>query len=449
MTSNLLQGLKNGWEVIRSSSRFLLVGILIFVFPLLFIWVSQLFYSTAYDNIHEAENLRVGMIHDTLSAVLKNAPADRALLNNTIMAIVAENDDVTKLRVYMESPNGMLVVASEDSDLLKTYDPNAESIRERAFSNTYDFHRTEYIIEGKRTWQAYKRISIENVYYYIFSEQDFSKVDAEMTYRQQQSYLVLSVIFVFLMALAYWLSRQINWQKRYYSLAHTLHERDLFTNMIAHEFRSPLTAIKGYASFLEESTTLIPDERRFVGNIKLSAEHLVALVSDFLEVARLQSGKLKIEKQSVDVRTVLYTVVENLQGMATEKNLQLEFDPLPNPIMLYTDPTRLQQILVNLVTNSIKYTQTGSIRLRCTQEYQQVTIRVMDTGMGISAEDQQKLFAPFTRVGGVDSGMISGTGLGMYITKQLVTLLGGTIGVESIKEVGSHVVVSFDQTKAR
>ena len=92
---------------------------------------------------------------------------------------------------------------------------------------------------------------------------------------------------------------------------------------------------------------------------------------------------------------------------------------------------------------AIKYTNKGTVEVECAQIPGEVTIRIKDTGTGISAEDQKKLFAPFTRVGGVDDTATTGTGLGMWITKQLVTLLGGTIGVESIKGVGTHIVINF------
>jgi signal transduction histidine kinase len=337
----------------------------------------------------------------------------------------------------------MQAIASNRDDLLNTYDPAAEDIKKLGFSNTLDFQLLEFAIDGKRTWRAYRRVVIDNTYYYTFSELDLSRTDSIMSARRQQSYFGLTFIFAFLMALAYWLHRQTHWLAAYDALQTVLKERDLFSNMIAHEFRSPLTAIKGYASFLEESKNLLPDERRFTSNIRQSAEHLVALVSDFLEVARLQSGKLKVEKQSIDVRTVVEKTVENLIGMANEKGLELKYDPGTQPIIFETDGTRLLQVLTNLVTNAIKYTSTGSVELRCTPDYKSVVIRVMDTGMGISADDQQKLFAPFTRVGGVDGGQITGTGLGMYITKQLITVLNGTIGFESIKDVGTHLVVTL------
>ncbi|MBP6881063.1 MAG: HAMP domain-containing histidine kinase [Candidatus Pacebacteria bacterium] len=443
MGSGLISLFRRGLEAMRFDSRLLLVGILVFIFPVIFIWATHSFYLTAYDNIHTAEKLRVGMVHDTFSAYLSSAITDTDILGKLITSITKDNDDITALRIYRESQNGMLVVAAEDSGLVGQYDPQAETIKEMGFSNVLDFQMRELQVAGVRYWNAYRRVVIDNDFYYIFSQHDLSRIDKTMAYRRQQSYLGLTAVFLFLIGLAYWIHRQSYWHGKYEKLSETLHERDLFSNMIAHEFRSPLTAIKGYASFLEESTALPPDERRFASNIRQSAEHLVELVSDFLEVARLQSGKLKIEKQLVDVRGTVSTTVENLTGMAAEKGLHLVYDPGSKPVMFETDASRLLQVLTNLVTNAIKYTKSGTVTLSCTEEYKTVVIRVMDTGMGISAEDQQKLFAPFTRVGGVDAAQITGTGLGMYITKQLVSLLGGSIGVESIKGVGTHLVVTL------
>ena len=266
-----------------------------------------------------------------------------------------------------------------------------------------------------------------------------------MLARQQQSYLGLTGIFLFLIGLAYWLNRQVQWEKQHSILAKQLADRDLFSQMVAHEFRAPLTAIKGYASFLEESNDLDTENRRFASNIRISAERLVLLVSDFLEVARLQSGKLKIKSEPVDIHTVLTAVIENLQITAKNKGLRLIYRAPEQPLIVTTDSGRLTQVITNVISNSIKYTESGAIEIECKKELRKLSIRIKDSGIGISAEDQKKLFAPFQRVGGVDSTATTGTGLGMWITKQLVTLLGGEIGVESIKGVGTHVVITLNE----
>jgi two-component system sensor histidine kinase EvgS len=194
---------------------------------------------------------------------------------------------------------------------------------------------------------------------------------------------------------------------------------------------------------LAESQTISEKEKTFVDAVQKSTERLLALINDFLEVARIQSGKMNLELQTVDVQPTILAVIEALQPIAKEKGLELSFHKLAVPVALKTDTKRFYQVLQNLISNALKYTEKGSVDITLDLAPKVVSVRIKDTGMGISAEDQQKLFAPFSRVGGVEHTKISGTGLGMWITKQLVETLGGTITVESIKGVGTHVIVSF------
>lgn len=443
MISNVLKILERGSQVMRSNSRLLLVAVLLFVFPIIFVWVTQNFFTTAYDNIDTAEKRRIGLLHDSISVVIKTYPGYEQTINNLLKLYTSENPDIPKIRIVDKDENGFLIVAANDESLVNTYEKFDQVYKTLPLTSSQDSFIIESVINGVRTWQAFRGVELENNNLYIFSEHKFDMVDSVMAARRQQSYFGLTAIFVFLIALAYWLNRQVNWEKSHNQLAEQLKERDLFSNMIAHEFRSPLTAIKGYASFLQESKDLSPEEIRFATNIRNSAERLVVLVSDFLEVARLQAGKMKINDSEIDVREVLTKVVENLLVTAEEKGLKLVYKAGIQPVLLVTDQARLTQVFTNIISNAIKYTNTGIVELECVSTSSEVVIRVKDSGMGISADDQQKLFIPFSRVGGVDSGSVAGTGLGMWITKQLVALLNGTIGVESIKGVGTHVVITF------
>lgn len=443
MISKILNTLEAGLGVMRSNSRLLLVGILVFIFPLLFIWVTQSFFTTAQNNINTVEKKRVGLIHDTLAVALLEISPNDSLITELITVYNKENPDVTKIRISEKTDDGFLIQTALDASLIGTYEKSDQLYRTLPLSGSSDSFIYEVVIDGDRVWQVFRHVETKEADLYIFSEHSFAVSDSIMAARKQQSYLGLTAIFLFLIALAHWLNRQINWEKNHNKLQQQLQERDLFSNMIAHEFRSPLTAIKGYASFLEENDELGTEERRFASNIKHSAERLVALVSDFLEVARLQSGKLSIETNEIDMRDILTAITEELRPLATEKQLGLKYTPNQKALLMKTDGKRMSQVLTNLVTNAIKYTEKGDVEIKAEMQPGELTIRIMDTGMGISAEDQKKLFSPFTRVGGVDSGTTTGTGLGMWITKQLVDLLKGEIGVESIKGVGTHVVVSF------
>ncbi len=443
MISDTLHALQTGLRVMRENSRLLLVGILVFVFPLLFVWITQSFFTTAYDNIDTAEKQRVNILHTSFSEVIKHADNYESVIKDLAFAYTIDNPDVSKIRIVALEEEGVRIVYSLDESLIGTYEESEQLYRTLPALGGTGSAILPTVIDGVRTWQVFRAVERDGEDFVIFTEHKFNVIDSVMIARRQQSYFGLTAIFLFLIALAYWLNRQISWEKNHNKLADQLKERDMFSNMIAHEFRSPLTAIKGYASFLEESKVISPEEKRYSSNIRVSAERLVILVNDFLEVARLQSGKMSIEKKDIDLRDVLTQVTEDLRLMAQEKGLSLVYEPPVQPLIMHTDRARMMQVITNIVSNAVKYTPDGVVELECTKSHGEVVITVKDTGTGISAEDQKKLFAPFMRVGGVDQTSTTGTGLGMWITKQLVALLDGKIGIESIKGIGTHVVITF------
>jgi signal transduction histidine kinase len=445
MISESLHALQGGIKVMKSNTRLLMVGVLVFVFPLLFVWITQSFFATAYSNIDTAQKQRISLLHESISGVVEYADNYEEVIPKLIQKYAADNPDISKIRVVKIGRDEVTVLFSLNEDLAGTNERAQELFRTLPNLGAGESIIFPTTINGVRTWQVFRSIERDNRQLVIFSEHTFGMIDSIMTARRQQSYFGLTGIFLFLIALAYWLNRQVYWEKHHHRLEQQLKDRDLFSNMIAHEFRAPLTAIKGYASFLEEAETASKEEKRFATNIRVSAQRLVLLVSDFLEVARLQSGKLKIEKTLVDLREVLSLVTEELQLSAKEKGLMLVYEQPVQPVMMQTDRARMIQVITNMVSNSVKYTPSGAVELECQKEAGKIRIIIKDTGTGISAEDQKKLFAPFTRVGDVDHTSTTGTGLGMWITKQLVDLLDGEIGVESIQGVGTHIVITFKQ----
>jgi signal transduction histidine kinase len=426
----------------RSNNRLLLVGILVFVFPLLFVAIVENFYSTAYTNIETSEKRQVAVLHDALSILLEEYPTNPYVVKTFIEKQKQERSDISEIRIVEKNSTGFLIRESFTEAKVGSYEQAVDAYQTNFSSQDsfiFEFHNGTF-----RTWHAVRTVSLsDNSSFYIFTEHSFKTIDSIMAARKQQSYFGLTAIFVFLIGLAYWFAKQTDWKRRFDVLELNLKERNLFTSMIAHEFRTPLTAVRGYASFLEESNTLTEQEHTFVNIISLSANRMLALVNDFLEVTKMQSGKTDISMDATDIQLVIVSVLETLVPIAKEKNLQLLYKPLAVPLVLRTDSKRLHQILQNLISNSIKYTETGVVEISTDVSPKTVVIRIKDTGMGISAEDQDKLFTPFSRVGGVDKTTTPGTGLGMWITKQYVELLSGTVTVESIKNVGTHVVLTF------
>ncbi len=441
MVSTLLNILTQGLKQLRSNARMALVVILVFVFPLLFVWITQSFYTTAYTNINTVEKQKVDILHESLAEIV-HLTTDTSVLNTTLQRLVEERQELRKLEVAKDSPEGLFIIASNDSEHVGVLQSSTELFYAANSSpgNSFIF---EYEQNGVRTWQAFRQVRFGSDTFYIFSEHDFSVVDAVMQSREQESYLGLTAIFFFLILLAYWLMRQDHWFVAYDSTKKKLDEQGLFANTIAHELRAPLTAIKGYSSFLLESKEISQTDTQHVKSITGASERLLTLINDFLEVARIQSGQLKLKVAPTDISIVINRVVKEFSAMASTKGLELKSELPQKHVPIDIDENRLQQVLTNLVSNAIKYTDKGSVTVALEQSRFNTTVRIKDTGHGISAEDQRRLFAPFTRVGGADNSSVTGTGLGMWITKQLVELLGGKISLESIEGVGTHVKVVF------
>ena len=425
----------------RTNSRLLFVALLIFVFPLLFVFIAQNFFDAAYTNIQTSEKRRVGILQDALALLVENqASTSIESLHTFSEEQQKQNPDITEIKIVQKTTEGYLIRDSLEKNSIGTLDQDVVLYQSGAVPGQSLIF--EYSEGGERKWRVVRSANgRDSTAYFVVTMHTFKSIDSVMAARRQESYFGLTAIFIFLFALAYWFSRQIDWQKKYLRIQSKMDDRDLFTNMIAHEFRTPLTAINGYNSFLAESTNLSLDEKGYVNVIQTSTARLLALVNDFLEVARIQSGKMELERTPTDIQTIITGVVDVLKPMAVEKGLMLFYKPLAVPVMYKTDSKRLHQALQNIVSNSLKYTDKGSVEIVTEITPLTVTIRIKDTGMGIGADDQHKLFAPFSRVGGVEKTATTGTGLGMWITKQLIELLGGTIAVESIKGVGTHVVI--------
>lgn len=442
MIASITKLIVKGFRQLRLHTSYLLVAFLLIVLPALFLWVTYTAFDTAYQSINTAEKRAVNQVHNSIESLLKQKVSPDTS-QNYLTTVVAAGDNLQKAKILHDVNDELIITQSTNREEIGLVEGATELYLSTALepenSFIYDFS-----FNGVRTWQAFRQVRLPNDTYYIFTEHTFADIDAVMTARQQQAYLALPVIFIFLMLLAYWLLKQTEWQRQYVQVRTKLDEQMLFTNSVAHELRAPLTAIRGYISFLRESENLSSDEHKYAENVNTSSERLIALINDFLEVARIQSGKLALEFSEADVRTVLKDVQAEFTEYAKKKDLELKIDVPQKPVLAMTDTKRLQQVLTNLVSNAIKYTDKGSVTLSLTQTRRKTIIAVKDTGHGISAEDQQKLFQAFTRVGHADKSGVTGTGLGMWITKQLVGLLHGTVTVESIEGIGTHVKLTFD-----
>ncbi|HEU5103791.1 MAG TPA: ATP-binding protein [Roseiflexaceae bacterium] len=228
--------------------------------------------------------------------------------------------------------------------------------------------------------------------------------------------------------------------------------KDRFLSSMSHELRTPLNAIIGFTGTLlmRLPGPLTTDQEKQLRTIQRSSQHLLALINDILDLAKIESGRVDMELEPLACQAIINEVVASLRPLAEQKGLQLIVDCPAETIVVQTNHRALSQILINLINNAIKFTPHGSVRLTLgqllAQEGRQIEIQVADTGIGIRAEDQRRLFQLFTQVDNAETRVQEGTGLGLHLSQKLAGLLGGQITVKSVLGQGSTFTLHLPAT---
>ena len=225
-----------------------------------------------------------------------------------------------------------------------------------------------------------------------------------------------------------------------------LKSKEQFMLSLTHDLKSPLNSIIGFTGFMEKDLSISFAHRKYLQNISSASNHILKLVNDLLDIARLETGKLAIDRIPFDFKRLINDIAEGFNPQAREKNidLQLQFSQSPSEVYM-GDPAMITRIFSNLFSNAIKFTESGNVMIKVSlperlENIDKIQVDVIDTGIGISEDDTQRVFEEFNRAR-ITKKQYEGTGLGLTITKKIVELHQGTIMFKSKPGVGTHFTV--------
>jgi len=222
-----------------------------------------------------------------------------------------------------------------------------------------------------------------------------------------------------------------------------------FVSTMSHELRTPLNVIIGYVEMLREMELCEDERRTFVGKIDAAAAELYELIEDTLDISRLEAGRDDPKLEQIELPAFLQRVAEGCRRIPCKPAVTLEWPAdVPN-VRLTTDPRKVTVVLRNLVSNALKFTETGYVRVSATADAEWVVLRIADSGMGIPSSEQEAIFEMFRQADGSDARRFGGVGLGLYIVRRFVTQVGGTIELDSEPGRGSTFAVRLPAGRRR
>ena len=237
-------------------------------------------------------------------------------------------------------------------------------------------------------------------------------------------------------------------------LAEASRMKSAFIANMSHELRTPLNAIIGFtgALLMKLPGPLTAEQDKQLNTIRTSARHLLSLINDILDVAKIEAGKVTLELETVQCQHLVNDVVDTLRPLALQKGLGLEVELAREVIVLETDRRALTQILLNLANNAIKFTESGKVRVTLSQRpgdgHNIIEFSVADSGAGIREEDQAKLFQAFSQLDSTSTRHAEGAGLGLYLCQNLANLIGGSLFFHSDFGQGSTFTLALPQRSA-
>ncbi|MBC7073848.1 HAMP domain-containing histidine kinase [Candidatus Parcubacteria bacterium] len=438
---------KKIWQIIKIYPGILYSLLLILFLPLFFYFHTFYVTSQLQKNIDLVLQTKASFLAKVLSLFFEENFDNSAFLQEKILELKKEHPEVKKLRVLKPEGNDFKIIASQE-------EKEIGAILEKDIPATLAWSQNQPIVtltgEGKeRFWRVIFPVKNKE-------ETLVGLISLALSLKETDELLIRSVTFSFLMVvvgiiIALFLVLQHTNLLGYVELAKKLQEvdraKDEFIRMATHELQSPVVNANAYILEIKErlKEKLGEEEKKYFEVVEISIKNLLNLIQDILQVTRIEQGRLDFTPKEIDPEQEIEQILKEFYFKAQEKNLDLIFDPERKGITLKINPIRFREIITNLVSNAIKYTFKGYVKVQTKVDLakKRYYIFIIDTGIGISAEAQKKMFQKFFREKKRETAEIPGTGLGLWISKEIAKRMGGDILLESIEGRGSKFIVYF------
>lgn len=443
----MLFSLKKVFRFLRKNPELLFSLFLIIFLPLI-IWANNVFIVKSFEKITDFTLQNTALsLENVIEELIREKIKDLSEVQQIIELLAKEDPAIEELRVIrFEKDTFKIIASSNRKDLGK-------EVREASLAIAWHQNQNIAHLVGskkERFWQVVKPIFAKDNQKIALVTLNLSLKETDKLIKKAVyfSYFVSILAIIFTLLLVAWHTRLFQYLKLYKELKRVEKMKEEFIRMAIHELQSPIVNIKGYIETLKEDAKDPSSEefKRDIERISLSAKNLSDLIYDIMTVVRIEESVLDVFPQLVFPSEIVQEIVDSFKIKVKEKGLEFFYQKLPSAnFRIKVQPNRFREILTNLIENAIKYTFKGKIEVKeeLLEKENLYSLSIEDTGIGISGEDQERIFEKFYRVKEKETAEIPGTGLGLWIVKTLTEKMGGKIVLESIKGVGSKFKLFF------
>jgi len=459
----------SGFSFIRQNPTISYSLLLIILLPLV------LYFSTFFtiQALEGAVNLSIksqaAMNRDTVAFLLLPSfpdkdSLDQKELQQTIESVAAigggkenagDDQKLQNIRVIVKDGNGYKVVAAQvfdnvDKPISTAMALNGEWLISQSWENPNDELGAEIEENSKKYFRITKPFidpATAEIYALLSIDIPTGPIVDKINQAVWQAYLILVVVVIACLFLVFQHTKLFFYVTLSKKLQAENKAKDDFIRMATHELRSPVTVINAYIEALKDELAAIVnnDQKQYIDRISMSIRNLSDLMDDILEVSHIQQGRMDFKPDKISPGKVVGEIVEGIKSKAEAKGLKLTMEGADFPYNIDVNEVCFKRIITNLIENSVKYTPAGKVMVSVKAETskKRCVITVQDTGFGISAEGQNRLFSQFYRVKTEENAGIPGTGLGLWMSREMARKMGGDIMLESIERMGSRFFVFF------